>query len=635
MLKWNPITGNFDYIRSIPFLDGRYVNTTGDLMTGGLGIQPSIDSLTALYVNDKDGNNVLTVDTVNNRVGIGTTNPGAKLDVTGNGGIIGKFTQTSAWTGSEYALSVTGYTNLNGFRINAADNVRALHKINAGGIMGFSTQGDDPITFTQSATVERMRIASGGNVGIGTTNPAAKLTIASTSAYESATLGSELLSSSNWTLGTGWSGDFSTGFTHTSGTADLSNTLAAVVNNYYQIAYTVTGRTAGSFTVAFGGESKASITATGTFGPKATATGSLVITPTSDFNGTIVVSIKQITSTYSPTFALYDSTNTSSFEIRNSLASLNNTFIGKNAGARNTTGYANSAQGLNALYSNTTGSNNSAQGVYALQNNTTGYYNSAQGVNALRSNTTGYYNSAQGVYALYSNTTGYGNSAQGVSALYSNTTGYYNSAQGVSALYSNTTGYANSAQGVNALQSNTTGNQNSAQGVNALRSNTTGYYNSAQGAYALYLNTTGYGNSAQGYAALYSNTTGNQNSAQGYAALYNLTGGYNNNTAIGYNSGRYYNGTTGNLTSVSNSLFLGASASALADGDTNEIVIGYNAIGNGSNTIKLGNTSITNVASNGDFEALDIGDGFILKSPDGTRYRITVANGGALSAVAV
>ena len=516
MLKWNPITGNFDYIRSIPFLDGRYVNTTGDLMTGGLGIQPSIDSLTALYVNDKDGNNVLTVDTVNNRVGIGTTNPGAKLDVTGNGGIIGKFTQTSAWTGSEYALSVTGYTNLNGFRINAADNVRALHKINAGGIMGFSTQGDDPITFTQSATVERMRIASGGNVGIGTTNPAAKLTIASTSAYESATLGSELLSSSNWTLGTGWSGDFSTGFTHTSGTADLSNTLAAVVNNYYQIAYTVTGRTAGSFTVAFGGESKASITATGTFGPKATATGSLVITPTSDFNGTIVVSIKQITSTYSPTFALYDSTNTSSFEIRNSLASLNNTFIGKNAGARNTTGYANSAQGLNALYSNTTGNQNSAQGV-------------------------------------------------------------------------------------NALQSNTTGNQNS----------------------------------AQGYAALYSNTTGSYNSAQGYAALYNLTGGYNNNTAIGYNSGRYYNGTTGNLTSVSNSLFLGASASALADGDTNEIVIGYNAIGNGSNTIKLGNTSITNVASNGDFEALDIGDGFILKSPDGTRYRITVANGGALSAVAV
>jgi hypothetical protein len=36
MLRFNPTTGNFDYIRSIPFLDGRYINTTGDTMTGSL-----------------------------------------------------------------------------------------------------------------------------------------------------------------------------------------------------------------------------------------------------------------------------------------------------------------------------------------------------------------------------------------------------------------------------------------------------------------------------------------------------------------------------------------------------------------------------------------------------------------------
>ncbi len=40
-------------------------------------------------------------------------------------------------------------------------------------------------------------------------------------------------------------------------------------------------------------------------------------------------------------------------------------------------------------------------------------------------------------------------------------------------------------------------------------------------------------------------------------------------------------------------------------------------------------------ANVGDVEATTIGKGFILKSPDGTRYRLTVANGGALSAVAV
>ena len=474
-------------IKNKVFNDKRYVNTTGDLMTGGLGIQPSVDSLTALVVNNKDANRVLTVDTVNNRVGISTTNPTAKLQIN------------------------------------------------------------------------------------------------SIASYESATLGSELLSASNWTLGAGWSGDFATGFAHTSGTADLSNTLAGVIGNYYQIAYTVTGRTAGSFTITFGGESYAGRTATGKFGPRATTTGNLIITPTTDFNGTIVVSIKQITANYGATFALNDSTGATSFEIRNSLASLANTFIGVNSGIKNTTGFSNSAQGTQSLYSNTTG-----------------FYNSAQGYASLYSNTTGNYNNAQGSNALYYNTTGLNNSAQGSNALYYNTTGLNNSAQGASALRSNTTGNNNSAQGYGALYYNTTGENNSAQGASALRSNTTGSYNSAQGVYALRSNTTG-----------------------------------SNNSAIGSNSGRYYNGTTGNLTSASNSLFLGASASALADGSTNEIVIGYNAIGLGSNTIKLGNTSITNVASNGNFEALDIGDGFILKSPDGTRYRITVADGGALSAVAV
>ena len=120
-----------------------------------------------------------------------------------------------------------------------------------------------------------------------------------------------------------------------------------------------------------------------------------------------------------------------------------NTWIGYQAGsANNSTGKTdaadyNTAVGYQALYSNTTGSNNSAQGNAALHSNTTGIRNSAQGYAALRYNTTGSYNSAQGMYALYSNTTGSYNSAQGVYALYSNTTGIRNSAQGYAALHSN------------------------------------------------------------------------------------------------------------------------------------------------------------------------------------------------------
>jgi hypothetical protein len=41
----------------------------------------------------------------------------------------------------------------------------------------------------------------------------------------------------------------------------------------------------------------------------------------------------------------------------------------------------------------------------------------------------------------------------------------------------------------------------------------------------------------------------------------------------------------------------------LANNANNEIVIGYNAIGNGSNTVTLGNTSITNVKTSGTLTA--------------------------------
>jgi hypothetical protein len=113
-------------------------------------------------------------------VGIGTTTPANTLHVESNSSVPTVFfKQNAAWNNSNFALSVEGYTNLNGFRINAADGVRGLYKITSGGTLGFATIGSDtPITFTQSATEERMRIAIGGNVGIGTTTPGEKLEIA-------------------------------------------------------------------------------------------------------------------------------------------------------------------------------------------------------------------------------------------------------------------------------------------------------------------------------------------------------------------------------------------------------------------------------------------------------------------------
>jgi hypothetical protein len=78
---------------------------------------------------------------------------------------------------------------------------------------------------------------------------------------------------------------------------------------------------------------------------------------------------------------------------------------------------------------------------------------------------------------------------------------------------------------------------------------------------------------------------------------YNTTGSYN--TGIGNNSGGYIaDGISLNQTS-SNSIYLGYNTKALADGDTNEIVIGYEATGLGSNSVNLGNDSIILTALHG------------------------------------
>jgi hypothetical protein len=131
---------------------------------------------------------------------------------------------------------------------------------------------------------------------------------------------------------------------------------------------------------------------------------------------------------------------------------------------------------------------------------------------------------------------------------------------------------------------------NTATGLGALYNNSTGYNNTANGYQALNNNTIGYYNTATGYTALFSNTTGVDNTATGYAALVNNTTGAAN-TAFGYQAGEFISGGSVALTAPSGSLFLGSGTEALADGDAGETVIGYGAIGHGSNTTTIGGPS--------------------------------------------
>jgi hypothetical protein len=147
------------------------------------------------------------------------------------------------------------------------------------------------------------------------------------------------------------------------------------------------------------------------------------------------------------------------------------------------------------------------------------------------------------------------------------------------------------------LNDDASDNRNVGVGYDALQNNTTGGVNTAIGYEALRDNTAGQYNTATGYNALRDNTEGNDNTANGTGALeHNTTGNFN--TAIGEFAGS----TTGNLNpnqTGNNSLFLGNETKVNADGQTNQIVIGYNATGLGSNTVVLGNSDIETTALRG------------------------------------
>ena len=230
-------------------------------------------------------------------------------------------------------------------------------------------------------------------------------------------------------------------------------------------------------------------------------------------------------------------------------------------------------------------------------------------------------NTAIGGYSLNSNSTGNSNTAIGYLSLYTNSLGANNTASGVGALRSNTTGSNNTANGVNSLSANSEGENNTSIGSYSLEGNSTGSNNIAIGYFSLSNNTTAGSNTAIGNQSLFTNSTGEQNTANGYKSLRLNTGSYNTangtyslegnetgtyNTAIGQSASSFIaNGQTPNTTS-DYSVYLGSNTKASADDAQNEVVIGYNAIGGGTNTVRLGNTSVTKVITSG---AITVGAG--------------------------
>jgi hypothetical protein len=397
--------------------------------------------------------------------------------------------------------------------------------------------------------------------GIGTTSPSAKLHVVSTTEQERlgydaatylsttvsnlgavtynatggqyifkgansiATLGSELVTNgaftsdlSGWTdSGASWSWSAGTAL-HTAGSAStLSQNITVATGNTYYIELTITGRTAGTISVSVGSVSMVDTGATTTFGSNSTykktlvaaATGAvaLTLTPTSTFDGAIdTISVKNVTQgSVKATHVLQNSDGSIGFELRSGGFGLANTIAGSGAGRSIITSTGCTALGYYALQSLSTGVNNSAVGYYAL-----------------------------GACTIASNNTAFGYNSE-----YSTTSGSNNSGFGNRSLYNNTTGGSNCALGYSALESNTAGANNTGVGM----------------------------------AALFSQGTGS------------------NNVALGSTAGRYIADSVTANAACDNSIFIGYNARPQASGQSNQTVIGHNAVGLGANTTVIGNSA--------------------------------------------
>ena len=158
-----------------------------------------------------------------------------------------------------------------------------------------------------------------------------------------------------------------------------------------------------------------------------------------------------------------------------------------------------------------------------------------------------------------------------------------------------TEGQGNTFVGINSASNTTTGYYNSIFGYGAGNVNITGTKNVAVGFESSYTQTSASNNVGVGYKALYYNNA-NSNTAFGYESLTFITG--TGNIGIGYRAGR--NAAVGNNSASTYSVYLGLNTKSSATGNTNEIVIGTNAIGNGSNTVTLGADTITGTYLKGD-----------------------------------
>ncbi len=569
-------------------------------------------------------------------VGIGTTTPSRLLTVQGG----------DLWLGGN--IIATGTVALSGGSRSAP-----AYSFDGDSNVGMYHPAEDTLSFVTGG-VDRMRLTSNGNIGIGTTTPSALFTLERLT--PSTTPLFQITSSSTGASAT------STYFTITStglASSTYASTTGLTANNAYLGALALTGFSGGVLTT----NSTGVVTASTTIGD-AYLTDALTLS-----GGTIGSNNIAGTLTTTGTLTFGDGgdqidVNSNSWDVSNgafsgitNLSVSGSSTIGGGTGATGLTISGGATTTGNAYFAlkigiGSTSPSASLTVTGSAQNNLFTFASSTgvrllaldpRGVLMFGSSTpagaawgVGFDNVGPNIFinggptstptkdtSSFNNNIALGynafsyptttasvryNIAIGVGALYGSSTnrmsGSYNQAIGDSALISNTSGSYNIAQGPSTLWNNTTGSYNIAQGALALYNNITGTDNLAQGYATLLSNTTGSYNIAQGSSALYDNTTGSDNIAQGRSALsYNTTG--NANTAVGRRA--LFSNTTGASSTAlgyaagrfnyggSHNLYLGDEADSIFATTSNSIAIGSHALVARSAAMVLGGTGAWNV----------------------------------------
>jgi len=204
---WSPVTsdlGRFEFFTddtsgNAPYTLG-YIGIKNDYTTGAPTL-PSGAMVFATTTYNALGGAVerMRIDSSGN-VGIGTTSPGTLLEISGNSQASTPALRVNCTDSSVQLNQVAGAVQFSvndastpGAGVKTSINSIALNSIGSSYGLGFNTTSG-------VNNVERMRIDSDGNVGIGTTSPPKKLSISGTKNTSIIRLGSTT-NGSSWSIG--------------------------------------------------------------------------------------------------------------------------------------------------------------------------------------------------------------------------------------------------------------------------------------------------------------------------------------------------------------------------------------------------------------------------------------------------